>query len=387
MDTQTVTLKCPSCGNTNNAKSKELKYGFQFTCEHCQTTSVLIVNKELYLPRPGERVCLNCGRVSSGDTRFCQCGAALFRKCVNLQCQKEIPIDHLVCDYCGWRQEINPGSEIGMFERLKRYLNSSETDVNELQKLLREMQKMGPAASQASPVLSQILSGTSDKNIVKEICITLNAIEADKPSVIAGLIKLLECRDTVLVDFACRSLRSYGSIAKDAIPTLTWFINPPNVSSAIALGTINAIDPNNAKKIAETLAEKLIEQIKMNQVKWEIALPIIRAMESVDFGAASKVRETSIQKFVEMLSSVGKRYYPEIQDQVEQALSGLGYLNASEAIPAILDALSRYASSSYLTEDEVMSFWKFGEVLRGFGPGGVPIIIPRLLSVHAKVVR
>jgi hypothetical protein len=104
MSTQIIPLKCPSCGNTSNIAEKELRFGYEFKCSHCLTTSILIVDRQLYIPQPNERICPKCGRVGNPSARFCQCGTALVRRCINPACIKEFPIDHKRCDYCGWPQ-------------------------------------------------------------------------------------------------------------------------------------------------------------------------------------------------------------------------------------------------------------------------------------------
>src|SRR6185436_3461469 len=97
-----IALKCPNCGNSSNLAAKEMKLGYGFTCPFCSTTSVVIVNQQLYTPHTGELICVRCGRVAPSGSRFCQCGAALLRKCTN--CQQEFPITHQVCDHCGQPQ-------------------------------------------------------------------------------------------------------------------------------------------------------------------------------------------------------------------------------------------------------------------------------------------
>jgi len=77
-----VALRCPSCGNANNVPEKELRYGCQFVCSYCRTVSRLIVGRQLYIPLPGEHVCVECGQVALPRARFCQCGASLVRKCI-----------------------------------------------------------------------------------------------------------------------------------------------------------------------------------------------------------------------------------------------------------------------------------------------------------------
>ena len=114
MSNKTIPLKCPSCGNSSNLTAKELQFGFEFKCQFCSTISILVINDQLYIPSPGEHVCVKCGRVSVPDARFCQCGASLTRKCSG--CHKEIPILHEICDYCGLPHN-SPPSKIVFFRK------------------------------------------------------------------------------------------------------------------------------------------------------------------------------------------------------------------------------------------------------------------------------
>jgi hypothetical protein len=102
MDSEIIALRCPSCGNASNAVARELRFGYEFNCKHCATVSMLVINRQLYVPQPGERICAACGRVAPRGSRFCQCGRSLVRTCV--ACSKEFPVDHAICDFCGWTQ-------------------------------------------------------------------------------------------------------------------------------------------------------------------------------------------------------------------------------------------------------------------------------------------
>jgi len=125
MDTKFVTLSCPKCGSSEQTLDQELRFGIEYKCKHCGSTSVLIINNRLYMPLPGEKVCLACGRVADRDARFCQCGQPLVRRCINPDCLREFPVDHLVCDYCGWKQEILPNSEEGNWLEFQHAMRDS----------------------------------------------------------------------------------------------------------------------------------------------------------------------------------------------------------------------------------------------------------------------
>jgi hypothetical protein len=53
----------------------------------------------LHQCKPDETICTKCGRIARAGARFCQCRAALVKKC--RLCPAEIPVDYTVCDKCG----------------------------------------------------------------------------------------------------------------------------------------------------------------------------------------------------------------------------------------------------------------------------------------------
>ena len=138
MSSQIVPLKCPSCGNSNNVIANELRFGYEFRCQFCSTVSILVINEQLYIPRPGERVCVKCGRVSSSESRYCQCGASLIRICINSSCKREILVSHEICEYCGSPQITQPSKFIihrrtnftGSFEKI--YISADNKRIGEL---------------------------------------------------------------------------------------------------------------------------------------------------------------------------------------------------------------------------------------------------------------
>ena len=107
-----VPLKCPSCGGATTEPSQPQSYGAVFSCQHCGTKSVLIINQALLpvdvLHKAGDQVCAVCGQVAKQDARFCQDGHKLVRTCE--KCEKEFAAHHQRCDYCGWSQDIKRGT-------------------------------------------------------------------------------------------------------------------------------------------------------------------------------------------------------------------------------------------------------------------------------------
>ena len=110
-------LQCPSCGSSNTGPTKPLAFGAEFTCAKCGGTSVLIINRALLpvdtLHRSGDQVCAVCGRVAAREARFCQEGHKLVRSCINSECGREFAAHHQRCDYCGWPQNVKPGTQSG----------------------------------------------------------------------------------------------------------------------------------------------------------------------------------------------------------------------------------------------------------------------------------
>jgi RNA polymerase subunit RPABC4/transcription elongation factor Spt4 len=101
VNTHIVPLTCPQCGNTKNVSERQLHYGFEFACESCSTVSVLVIDNRLYVPRPGEHVCSECGYVVEPEARFCaNCGGRLpTRYCP--ACQVLVSSDAKFCTNCG----------------------------------------------------------------------------------------------------------------------------------------------------------------------------------------------------------------------------------------------------------------------------------------------
>lgn len=122
MNPTILPLQCPQCGNTNNLIEKEYEFGAEFTCQQCGTKSVMVMNQQLYAPRPGDLICITCGRVSPAGTQFCQCGADLLRSCV--LCEREFPLYHQICDHCGWPQTVAPTSQAGTILKVQRHLTA-----------------------------------------------------------------------------------------------------------------------------------------------------------------------------------------------------------------------------------------------------------------------
>ena len=99
-------LRCPSCGGAASQPSREMAFGAEFSCDHCGVTSVLIIDRALValgaLEQQGGKVCVVCGRIAPREARFCQAGHELIRRCI--YCNREFPVEHQRCDFCGKMQ-------------------------------------------------------------------------------------------------------------------------------------------------------------------------------------------------------------------------------------------------------------------------------------------
>jgi hypothetical protein len=126
MDVKIIALNCPSCGNSSNVQGKDARFGFHFTCKHCGTQSMLVINQQLYIPQPNEHVCIKCGKVARPGARFCQCRSPLLKRCWS--CQSEIPVDDEVCSQCGRTEADYAHSDEKLF------LDYVEADIEELKR-------------------------------------------------------------------------------------------------------------------------------------------------------------------------------------------------------------------------------------------------------------
>jgi len=200
MDTQIIALKCPSCGNTNNVAEKEINYGYEFTCKQCLTTSVLVINKQLYTPKPGEHICIVCGRVTASDVRFCQCGASLVRKCINPKCLKEFPVDHRLCDYCGWPQDVEESSRVGGDIKIQRAIKDlSDPDPKIQISACQAIAAIGPDAYSAENPLINIFASTNNSDLVINACNAFWSICAKSTAVIPILEKRLQITTSLYI--------------------------------------------------------------------------------------------------------------------------------------------------------------------------------------------
>ncbi len=95
-----------------NVERTEMRFGLEFSCSLCGTTSVLTINSLLHYAREGDLVCANCGRLTASGARYCQCGAALLTTCE--KCLQEFATAHRICDHCAWPNGLELESADGL---------------------------------------------------------------------------------------------------------------------------------------------------------------------------------------------------------------------------------------------------------------------------------
>jgi hypothetical protein len=188
MPVEIFALKCPCCGNASNVASPDAGFGRNFTCGFCATTSIVIVNRQLFVPQHNERVCLACGAVASSAARFCQCGASLTQECFN--CRSEMSTAHLICEKCGWRQDIQPNTPEGLeFTAKSARANLASRDLRKVTNALHALVDNGISAPDAIPTL-------------------------------IGYLETYRAHHTEIAVLACQVLGSMGALASSAIPAL-----------------------------------------------------------------------------------------------------------------------------------------------------------------------
>lgn len=193
-------LKCPSCGGATTGPSKPLAFGAEFLCAHCGSTSVLIINRSLLpadaLQKSGDQVCAVCGRVAKLDARFCQDGHKLVRKCLNNDCHKEFPAHHQRCDYCGWDQDLRPGTPEAVDIEVERAIQDlTDLEPRVISKALQTIGAAGKRGKKAIPSIVTLLRDTTHctldflTDLEMQAWYTLAGMEGDAVEVVPLLLQ------------------------------------------------------------------------------------------------------------------------------------------------------------------------------------------------------
>jgi hypothetical protein len=129
MDAKIIALSCPSCGNACDIQGKDARFGLHITCGYCHTQSLLVINQQLYIPKPQEHVCLKCGCVARPGARFCQCKSLLLKTCCN--CRSEFPVDDVVCNQCGFSDDDQNALEQRRAQELNALMDCVDAEIEE----------------------------------------------------------------------------------------------------------------------------------------------------------------------------------------------------------------------------------------------------------------
>ena len=303
-----VPLQCPSCGSADTGPSKPLAFGAEFTCAKCGDTSVLIINRALLpidaLQKSGERVCVSCGRIALRDARFCQEGHSLVRRCINQDCLKEFAIDHQRCDFCGWAQEVKPGTVEGAALEIERAINelgdpSHDIVFNALHRIRTGGDFARAVADRAVPAILDVLNSPYPKSPYskKEDWYDVNEgwnfwryTESDKNPEKGSIEKAVWL-----------TLASLGSAASAAAPTLCKTIEDcwsAEWKVIFLLRCLASISPSDAlalcKRIAEvdTSSRRARYAINIAFLCGPVAIPVLQKFSNFfdDNGAKSAIR-------------------------------------------------------------------------------------------------
>jgi len=373
-----VALRCPSCGNTSNVPEKELKFGYQFICQYCGTVSVLIINRMLYIPLPGEKVCVNCGRVAQRDARFCQCGASLVRTCIF--CLKEIPVDHDVCDYCGWPQDVEPSSEAGIKLRVQRAISDfSNPDWKIQKKACDALGAIGPAASEAVPALADLIRRSEDREVIKSACEALRGIGPAASEAVPALVDLIRrSKDSWVIWSACAAL---GAIGPAAVPALADLIRRSEDREVIksACEALRGIGP-----AASEAVPALADFIRRSK-RWVI-LRACEVLEARLKGIGPAASKAGLALVAEFISKEVADLIREDERAIWSACEALEAIvpAASEAVPALVDLIRRSEDREVIKSAcEALR----GIALRGIGPDASEAVLALVDSFERSVIK
>jgi HEAT repeat protein len=115
---------------------------------------------------------------------------------------------------------------------------------------LKELEKFGPAARSAVPVLILIVKDQDDESMRGAAAEALGKIHSDPDVVIPALIP---CLDSDADDLAAEALGNYGPLAKAAVPKmLSLLLRGDKEARRAVLLALPKIDPENAAKAGIT---------------------------------------------------------------------------------------------------------------------------------------
>lgn len=159
---------------------------------------------------------------------------------------------------------------------------------------IRGLERIGPAAKDAVPVLTSVLA---DKNpqIVADAAMALAAIGPDSVPATSALTGLLTNTDPNVRGAATNALGSIGAPAKGAVPTLMKQITGPDPMLAVgSVWSIKRIDPDN-RLLAPTATPVLVKLLASDvpQARYQAAAAL------GDLGPAAKAAVPALTKLTE----------------------------------------------------------------------------------------
>jgi HEAT repeat protein/predicted RNA-binding Zn-ribbon protein involved in translation (DUF1610 family) len=226
MAVQTISLSCPTCGNSSNISAKKVRFGYEFTCPFCSATSVMIIDKQLYAPKPGEVICPQCGNVNPPGARFCSCGALLIEKCHH--CFREFAVGQVRCPHCG-RLQLSGAKQDQLEEIVQSAIQmlSSTSEAERLQ-ACEDLRMCGSLSAPAIPALNGILKKDGSHRVRTAVCQVFSAVGRDE-NVVEEIVPALI--DALKDDFndevwrsACETLETIGPRAAAVVPVLCQII-------------------------------------------------------------------------------------------------------------------------------------------------------------------
>lgn len=421
MSATVLPLQCPQCGNANNVIEKEYGFGAEFKCLVCGTTSVMVINQQLYAPRPGDLICVQCGRVSPFSSHYCQCGADLRRKCIS--CQEEFPIYHNVCDHCGWPQHISLHSQEGHILIVQGHIKALDNADDDAQ---RELLDMATPPTYLIPTFLTALRFYTTNDLIQRISAEL--LSRIYPIPTSEILQVLdEVQDSAALETLCHSLSKSPELADEIQPKLLnilknsparwaayetlYAINtPPSILAENLLGILNnSYDGSTRSQACHYLGELgdsatpaiplLLETLREDNTARMPALLALTKLGSSD----KEIIETLLNAYendsneqekrdlIEALGKLGRatvpvliflierEHDPQLEKAVCYALAQIG----ETAVPSLVNVL-KYKQDN--PDVHVSACFALG-LMQGQAAHAVPTLVDLLNSTDAEPDR
>jgi HEAT repeat protein len=179
------------------------------------------------------------------------------RTCINPECFKEFPVDHDICDYCGWPQDVEPSSEAGVRFKVQRAIRNLSNPDPEIQKAACwALEAIGPAASEAVPALVDLIKRSENDWVVWRACRALRRIGPAASEAVPALAYLImRSGNGDVLWAACRTLEEIGPAASEAVPALVDLIKRSRDKDVlyIACQALRAIGPSAVPALADLI--------------------------------------------------------------------------------------------------------------------------------------